>query len=70
MKKNYTITINENRCKMCGICVGFCPQQVLEMKRNSLPQVINAQRCSGCLLCYKRCPDIAIIVEDKEEAKA
>lgn len=67
MKKKYDIQVVEKRCKMCGICVNFCPQKVFDLKINSVPEVINAGSCSGCKLCYQRCPEIAIFVNEKED---
>lgn len=66
MKKEYDVHIVDKRCKMCGICVSFCPQKVLDIKINSIPEVINIESCSGCKLCYQRCPEIAILVDEKE----
>jgi len=65
MKKKYNVHIIESRCKMCGLCVGFCPQKVLEAKINTIPEVLNPDKCIGCKLCYQKCPDIAIFVEER-----
>ncbi|MEA4846178.1 MAG: 4Fe-4S binding protein [Clostridiaceae bacterium] len=69
MKKKFDIRIVEKRCKQCGICVSFCPQKVLDIKLNSVPEEVNPDSCTGCKLCYQRCPDIAIFVEERREAK-
>lgn len=61
------IRINTKWCKGCGICVAFCPKQVLEL-REEKAAVANAPACIGCRLCEYRCPDLAIQVT-KEEAK-
>jgi 2-oxoglutarate ferredoxin oxidoreductase subunit delta len=66
MKKQYTISIEEKRCKKCGICVAFCPKKVLDIKINSIPTVVNEEECIGCNWCYLRCPEIAIFVKEKE----
>jgi len=66
MKKRYSIRIVEKRCKQCGICVNFCPKNVLEIEINSAPRVVNPDSCIGCRLCYQRCPDVAIFVEEGE----
>ena len=30
------ITINQKKCKGCGLCVGACPKQLLELDRELL----------------------------------
>ncbi|MDR2156622.1 MAG: 4Fe-4S binding protein [Clostridiales Family XIII bacterium] len=62
------IEINENRCKGCGLCVGFCPKDVLEMRLPRAPQVIREDLCIGCKQCELKCPDFAITVEVKSHA--
>jgi len=69
MKKKYEIHVIEKRCKLCGICVSFCPQKVLDIKANSVPVAVDLDNCIGCMLCYKRCPEIAIFVDEKEVAQ-
>lgn len=56
------IKINPAYCKGCGICAGFCPENVLEMRGG---KAIDArpQDCTVCLQCEMRCPDFAISVE-------
>ncbi len=55
------IVINETYCKGCGICVDFCPTEVLELRGN-LVAVKNLEACTRCQLCDLRCPDFAIQV--------
>jgi len=61
MKKNAEITINEQWCKSCEICVAFCPKKVYEMGR-FYPKVVRPEDCTACMLCEKLCPDFAITV--------
>lgn len=51
-------------CKGCGICVAFCPKQVLEMKGQKA-YVAHPERCVRCYLCARRCPDFAIGIADE-----
>ena len=30
------VTINQDRCKGCGLCVSVCPKQVLELNKAKL----------------------------------
>jgi len=59
------ININLKWCKACGICVDFCPKQVLCKNEKGYPEVNDETKCSKCKLCELRCPDFAI--EIKEE---
>jgi 2-oxoglutarate ferredoxin oxidoreductase subunit delta len=65
-----TIHIIEERCKGCGFCVEFCPQDVLVMSKQTNskgyhpPAIIDDSYCVDCGLCALLCPDFAIYVED------
>ena len=60
--------INRDWCKGCGICVQFCPRQVLELDREDKVAAIRPENCICCNLCEIRCPDLAIeIIVDKEK---
>jgi len=65
-----TVTIHEDVCKGCGLCVHACPKGVLAMSKDKLNQkgynpaeVVNAEDCIGCAMCAVMCPDVAIKVE-------
>ncbi len=64
------VTIRENTCKGCGLCVGVCPKQVLAIDRNKINEKghcpaspVNPEACIGCAFCATICPDCAITVE-------
>lgn len=56
------VNINPDWCKGCGICVAFCPKQVLEMNRKDKLEVVRSGDCTACMMCELRCPDLAIEV--------
>lgn len=57
------ITIKLDRCKGCGICVAFCPKQVLALDELGKVQVVNGGGCIACGQCELRCPDYAIFAD-------
>ena len=58
------LVINKAWCKGCGICVAFCPKQVLGLKKEKVAEV--AQGCIFCGQCELRCPDYAIHIEEEK----
>ncbi len=52
--------INRGWCKGCGICVAFCPKQVLELDDKDKAVAARPEDCIACRLCELRCPDLAI----------
>jgi len=66
VEKVQKITINDNWCKNCGICIEFCPRGVYEADDRGRPLVVHAGKCTECLLCELYCPEFAIsILEEK-----
>jgi len=57
-----TIEINDAWCKGCGICVEFCPKDVLQMTPLDKVEVKALEACTKCLRCEQLCPDFAIVV--------
>jgi 2-oxoglutarate ferredoxin oxidoreductase subunit delta len=76
------LTVNENLCKGCGICILFCPTKILEedastawgghsprlvQKGETKCMLVRGKEGVACRLCEKRCPDAAIMIEVEEE---
>ncbi len=69
------ITIDENYCKGCHLCIDQCPKEVLKVssRRNAkgylVPEADKAEDCIACQLCETICPDMAITVEKSNDEK-
>ena len=67
------VTIREDRCKGCGLCVSVCPKKVLELSKSRLnskgyhpAEPVWEKDCISCGMCATMCPDVAIKVEKED----
>ena len=71
-KKKIKLKIDTEKCKGCSLCIGVCPQKILELsdkvnKRGTQYIIIkDADKCTGCGLCVMMCPDSAIEITEEE----
>ena len=63
------ITVNEERCKGCNLCVVACPTDTLALKADEVngrgfhfAYMKEPERCTGCCSCALVCPDACIEV--------
>jgi len=58
------IEIDYSKCTPCSglVCMGICPQGILEVGINGKPVVADASSCSRCGVCIDLCPSKAITV--------
>jgi len=61
------LVCNPDWCKGCGICVEFCPKNVLSLDEAGKVAVVRPDDCINCKLCEIICPDLAIEVVAAEK---
>jgi len=66
-RKEKELKIHQEWCKGCGICVEFCPRDVLEVKKGK-NEIIRLENCIKCGICEKLCPDYAIYFVEQSES--
>lgn len=64
------VTISNDVCKGCGLCVSVCPKKIVVIDRGRLnakgynpATVEDMEKCIACAMCAMMCPDSAIKVE-------
>ncbi|NLM05661.1 MAG: 4Fe-4S dicluster domain-containing protein [Tissierellia bacterium] len=64
------VTIKQDRCKGCGLCVSVCPKEVLALDKKVIndkgynpASAVKPEECIGCANCALICPDVVITVE-------
>ncbi len=63
-RQKLPVLIDIGKCTSCAglICVGVCPQGVLEEGANRKPQVVALVECNRCGVCVNLCPAKAITI--------
>ena len=64
MKRNI-ISINEEKCNGCGLCVNACHEGALQLI-NGKAKLISEVYCDGLGACLPECPTGAISIEERE----
>ncbi len=64
MKRNI-ITIDEDRCNGCGLCVGKCAEGALKIV-DGKARLVSEVYCDGLGACLGECPQGAISMEERE----
>ena len=62
MKQKFELIINEKWCKLCGLCIRFCPVKNLKISEKKIKV---GKKCTGCKLCEIYCPDFSIEVKNE-----
>ena len=63
--KRDVITINEEKCNGCGLCIPNCPEGALQII-NEKARVVSDLFCDGLGACIGHCPQGAISIEKRE----
>jgi NADPH-dependent glutamate synthase beta subunit-like oxidoreductase/FixJ family two-component response regulator/NAD-dependent dihydropyrimidine dehydrogenase PreA subunit len=60
------ITLDQERCSGCGVCVTVCPYDALKLAKTDGGQmaVMDMVKCKRCGLCVTTCPSRAITIDD------
>ena len=58
------------RCKHCGICSHFCPQDAIVVRDDGTPFLARPELCTSCGLCEDMCPDWAICLDSPDAGEA
>lgn len=48
------VFIDGERCDFCGVCVGVCPADAIELRESTI--LIDKERCILCGDCVDICP--------------
>ncbi len=65
MAKRKIITIDEEKCNGCGLCIPNCPEGAIQIIDNKA-RLISDLFCDGLGACIGHCPEGAIIIEERE----
>lgn len=63
--KRSIITIDEDKCNGCGLCVPDCPEGALQVIDGKV-RLVSDLFCDGLGACLKTCPEGALTVETRE----
>lgn len=58
----YRVELYRDLCKACGLCVAWCPNEVLSPDAAGYPVASGLHACTNCKQCERHCPDFAIEV--------
>jgi NADPH-dependent glutamate synthase beta subunit-like oxidoreductase/CheY-like chemotaxis protein/NAD-dependent dihydropyrimidine dehydrogenase PreA subunit len=60
------ITLNQDLCSGCGVCVTVCPYDALRLEKSDGGRVavMDTVKCKRCGLCVSTCPSGAVTIDD------
>lgn len=63
--KRHIITIDEEKCNGCGLCIPNCPEGALQII-DGKARLVSDLFCDGLGACIGHCPEGAITIEERE----
>ncbi len=63
--KRKIISIDENKCNGCGVCIPDCPEGALQVI-DGKARLVSDLYCDGLGACLKACPQDAMKIEERE----
>lgn len=61
------ITIDDDACITCKVCIKHCPVSAMEMVEDKV--TINHEKCNACMRCVHKCPKKAILINHRKIIK-
>ena len=70
--KNYSLTLDKNKCTGCGVCMEICPKEAIEVTRTPKADAekakpptanIDETKCHYCGICEALCPFAALSIK-------
>jgi len=62
LKNVVTLTLDQDKCNGCGMCIKVCPHEVFGLKGKKA-HILNRDFCMECGACSLNCPVHAIFVK-------
>jgi NAD-dependent dihydropyrimidine dehydrogenase PreA subunit len=62
LKNVVTLSLNQEKCNGCGMCLKVCPHEVFGLKGGKA-HILNRDFCMECGACSLNCPAMAIFVK-------
>ena len=63
LKDVVTLSLNEEKCIGCGMCIDVCPHAVIGMNGSDRAWIQDRDACMECGACSRNCPTEAVSVQ-------
>jgi ech hydrogenase subunit F len=63
------VSVDLSKCVPCSglVCVGVCPEGILEQGSDKKPKVVDNASCTLCGVCINLCPTKALTIKQGEK---